>query len=71
MQERIKYSICYWQSIYFLKKTGKQKTETKRSAWIKQSAPKTPGWKIVTSAFNNIFAELMVNDIEDFLETFI
>ena len=46
----------------FPKKTGKQKTERKRSISIK------PWLKnlMYISAFNNIFAELMVNDKEEF-----
>ena len=46
----------------FSKKTTKQITKRKRSVWVK------PWLKICmyTSAFNNIFAELIVNDKEEF-----
>ena len=46
----------------FSKKTSKQKTKRKRSVWLK------PWLKncMYTSAFNNIFAELIVNDKEEF-----
>ena len=47
----------------FSKKTTKQKTKRKRSVWVK------PWLKncMYTSAFNNIFAELIVNDKEQYL----
>ena len=46
----------------FSKKATKQKTKRKRSVWVR------PRLKICmyTSAFNNIFAELIVNDKEEF-----
>ena len=46
----------------FSKNTTKQKTKRKRSVWVK------PWLKnyMYTSAFNNIFAELTVNDKEEF-----
>ena len=46
----------------FSKKITKQKTKGKRSVWVK------PWLKncMYTSAFNNIFAELMVNDKKEF-----
>ena len=46
----------------FSKKNTKQKTKRKRSAWL------TPWLKsrIYKSAFNNIFAELIVDDKEEF-----
>ena len=46
----------------FSKKTTKQITKRKRSVWVK------PWLKscMYTSAFNNIFAELIVNDKEEF-----
>ena len=46
----------------FSKKTTKQKTKRKRSVWVK---PWLKNDKY-TSAFNNIFAELIVNDKEEF-----
>ena len=46
----------------FSKKATKQKTKRKRSVWVK------PWLKscMYTIAFNNIFAELIVNDEEEF-----
>ena len=46
----------------FSKKATKQKTKRKRSVWVR------PRLKICmyTSAFSNIFAELIVNDKEEF-----
>ena len=46
----------------FSKKTTKQKTKRKRSAWVKSWLKDC----MCTSAFNNIFAELIVNDKEEF-----
>ena len=46
----------------FSKKSTKQKTKRKRSVWVK-------AWlknRMYTTAFNNIFAEVMVNDKEEF-----
>ena len=46
----------------FSKKSTKQKTKRKRSVWVKSWLKN----RMYTSAFNNIFAELMVNDKEEF-----
>ena len=46
----------------FSKKSKKQKAKRKRSAWVKSWLKK----RMYTSTFNNIFAELMVNDKEEF-----
>ena len=46
----------------FSKKTAKQKTKRKRSVWVKPRLENC----MYTSAFNNIFAELIVNDKEEF-----
>ena len=44
----------------FSKNTTKQKTNRKRSAWVEPWLKN----RLYTSAFNNIFAKLMVNDKE-------
>ena len=44
----------------FSKNTTKQKTKRKRSAWVEPWLKN----RLYTSAFNNIFAKLMVNDKE-------
>ena len=46
----------------FSKKSTKQKTKRKRSVWVKFWLKN----RMYTSAFNNIFAKLMVNDKEEF-----
>ena len=46
----------------FSKKSTKQKRKRKRSAWVKSWLKK----RMYTSTFNNVFAELMVNDKEEF-----
>ena len=46
----------------FSEKTTKQKTKQKRSVWVKPSLKNC----MYTSAFKNIFAELIVNDKEEF-----
>ena len=46
----------------FSKKTTKQKTKQKRSVRVKSSLKNC----MYTSAFKNIFAELIVNDKEEF-----
>ena len=46
----------------FSKKSTKQKTERKRSVWVKSWLKN----RMYTSAFNNIFAVLMINDKEEF-----
>ena len=45
----------------FSKKNTKRKTKRKRSVWVKHSLKNC----MYTSAFNNIFAELTVNDKEE------
>ena len=45
----------------FSKKSTKQKTKRKRSVWVKSSLKN----RMYTSAFNNIFAVLMINDKEE------
>ena len=44
----------------FSKKTTKQKTKQKRSVWVKSWLKNC----MYTNAFNNIFAELVVNNKE-------
>ena len=46
----------------FSKKSTRQKTKRKRSVWVNSWLKN----RMYTSAFNNIFAELMVNDKEEF-----
>ena len=46
----------------FSEKTTKQKTKRKRSVWVKSWLKNC----MYTSAFNNIFAELIVNNKEEF-----
>ena len=46
----------------FSKKPTRQKTKRKRSVWVNSWLKN----RMYTSAFNNIFAELMVNDKEEF-----
>ena len=55
------FSLILIEHIFF-KKTTKQKTKRKRCVWVK------PRLKICiyTNAFNKIFAELIVNDKEEF-----
>ena len=45
-------------SVHFSKKTTKEKTKWKRTTWVKLWLKN----RMYTSAFNNIFQELMVND---------
>ena len=55
------FSLLLFEHI-FCKKTTKKKPKWKRSVWVK------PWLKncMYTSAFNNIFVELLVNDKEEF-----
>ena len=46
----------------FSEKTTKQKTKRKRSVWVKSWLKNC----MYTSAFNNIFAELIVSNKEEF-----
>ena len=46
----------------FSKKTTKQKTKQKRSAWVKPRLKNC----MFASALNNIYAELVVNDKKEF-----
>ena len=48
----------------FSKNSTKQKPTRKRTVWVKPWLKN----RIYTSAFNNIFAELMVNDKEEFCQ---
>ena len=50
----------------FSKKTTKQTTKRKRSVWVKPRLKNCT----YTSVFNNIFAELIVNDKEEFRRYF-
>ena len=52
IQKGIKFSICYWQSRYFLKKLQNKKQNEKGAYGLR------PDRKIVcTSAFNDVFTQ--------------